>query len=126
LFALAGLHAAWGAGSAWPMADRRALADAVIGGDDVPPPLACYAVSGALTTAGLLVAGWPRRHPLLRRVGVGGVVAVLAGRGALGIAGRTSIVSPRSTSRSFARRDRRIYSPLCLALAVLAGQSLRS
>lgn len=57
LFGLAGLHAAWGAGLAWPMPDRRALADAVIGTGEVPGPAACLAVSGALAAAGTLVAG---------------------------------------------------------------------
>jgi hypothetical protein len=125
LFALAGLHVAWGAGSCWPLPDREALADAVIGGDVVPSPVACYLVGGALTTAGLLVAGRPRRHRSLRRLGVVGVVAVLAGRGVLGLTGRTSLVSPTSTSARFARLDLRVYSPLCLTLASLASLSLR-
>jgi Protein of unknown function (DUF3995) len=121
LLVLAALHAAWGAGSAWPMADRQALADAVIGAQQVPPPAACFAVSAALASAGALVAGLPRRRPVLRRIGVAGVVAVLAGRGALGMAGRTYLVSPGSTSARFARLDRRVYSPACLALAGLSA-----
>ena len=123
LFGLAALHAAWGAGSAWPFADRSTLADAVIGAAQVPPPAACFAVSGALATAGTLVAGWPRDRPSIRRAGVGGVVVVLAGRGALGLAGRTQLVSHSSVSARFTRLDRRIYSPLCLALAALSALS---
>ena len=94
LFALAGLHAAWGAGSAWPFPSRRELADAVIGTSEVPAPAACFAVSGALAAAGALVAGWPRGQPALRRIGVAGVVGVLAGRGGLGLSGQTRLVSP--------------------------------
>ena len=125
LFALAGLHAAWGAGSAWPLPDREALADAVIGAAEVPPPAACFAVSGALAAAGALVAGWPGgSRPAIRRLGTAAVVGVLAGRGALGLAGRTRLVSPTSTSARFARLDRRVYSPLCLALAGLSALSL--
>jgi hypothetical protein len=125
LFALAGLHAAWGAGSAWPLPDRDALADAVIGAAEVPSPAACFAVSGALAAAGALVAGWPGgSRPAVRRLGTGTVVAVLAGRGALGLAGRIRLVSPASTSARFARLDRRVYSPLCLALAGLSALSL--
>src|SRR5258708_11484872 len=71
LFALPGRHAAWGAGSAWPFSDRSALADAVIGTQDVPGPAACLAVSGALACAGALVAGWPSRRPVVRPAGVG-------------------------------------------------------
>ncbi|MGH3123176.1 MAG: DUF3995 domain-containing protein, partial [Streptosporangiaceae bacterium] len=117
LFALGGLHAAWGAGSAWPFPDRRSLADAVIGTAEVPGPAACFAVSGALGAAGALVAGWPRGRPVLRRLGVAGAAGVLAGRGALGLAGQTRLVSPASLSERFSRLDRRVYSPLCLALA---------
>jgi hypothetical protein len=71
LLAVAGLHAAWGAGRAWPFRDR----------------------------------------------------AVLAGRGALGLAGRTALVAPGSVSARFTRLDRRVYSPACLALAGLAAVS---
>ncbi len=117
LFALAGLHAAWGAGSAWPFPGRPELADAVIGTAEVPGPAACFAVSGALAAAGALVAGWPPGRPVLRRLGVAGAAGVLAGRGALGLSGQTRLVSPASLSETFSRLDRRVYSPLCLALA---------
>jgi len=105
------------------MPDRRALADAVIGAERVPPPAACLAVSAALAAASTLVAGLPRRRPALRRLGVGAVVAVLAGRGALGLAGRTALVSPGSTSPRFLHLDRRVYSPACLVLAGLSALS---
>jgi hypothetical protein len=125
LLAAAGLHAAWGAGSAWPFRDRAALADAVIGAAEVPGPAACLAVSGALGVAGALAAGWPARHPAVRRAGVSVVAAVLAGRGGLGLAGQTRLVSPASVSARFTRLDRRVYSPLCLTRAGLAALSLR-
>jgi hypothetical protein len=125
LLALSALHAAWGAGSAWPFGDRAALADAVIGASDVPGPAACFAVSGALATASALIAGLPAGKPRLRRIGAGGVVAVLAVRGGLGLTGRTRLVSPSSSqSGRFARLDRRVYSPLCLALAGLSALSV--
>ncbi len=123
LFALAALHAAWGTGSAWPFPSRRELADAVIGTAEVPTPAACFAVSGALAAAGALVAGWPRNRPVLRRIGVAGAVGVLAGRGALGLSGQTRLVSPASLSERFSRLDRRVYSPLCLALASASASS---
>jgi hypothetical protein len=123
LLALAGLHAAWGAGAAWPFRDRADLADAVIGAREVPGPAACFAVSGALTAAGALVGGFPAGRPAVRRVGVAGVTAVLAGRGALGLAGRTRLISPAAVSPRFTRLDRRVYSPLCLTLAALAALS---
>ena len=124
LLGLAGLHAAWGAGSSWPFRDRRALADAVAGTTEVPGPAACFAVGGALAAAGALVAGWPAGRPLLRGTGVAGVVGVLAARGTLGLAGRTQLVSPASSSARFTRLDRLVYSPLCLSLAALSALSL--
>jgi hypothetical protein len=123
LLAAAGLHAAWGMGSAWPFPNRAALADAVIGATEMPAPRACFAVSGALGAAGALTAGWPAGHPGLRRAGIGVVAAVLAGRGALGLAGQTPLVSPVSVSERFTRLDRRVYSPLCLALAAMSALS---
>lgn len=119
LAGLAVTHAAWAAGSSWPFADRADLADAVIGAPDVPGPAACLAVSGALAAAAAIVGGASRLHPALGRAGRAGVAAVLAVRGGLGLAGRTSLVSPASQSERFIRLDRRVYSPACLALAVL-------
>ena len=124
LFTLAAMHVAWGAGSAWPFPDRSALADAVVGAEHVPGPASCFTVGTALAVAGALTAGWPARHPLLRRLGACGAAGVLAGRGVLGLAGRTRLVSPTSVSENFVRLDRRLYSPLCLALAGLSALSV--
>jgi hypothetical protein len=117
LFAVAALHAAWGAGKSFPFRDREHLADAVVGTAAVPPAPGCYAVAGALTAAAALVQGFPAGRPTLRRVGLLGVAVVLGGRGVLGLTGRTDLVSPASTSARFRRLDRNLYSPLCLALA---------
>jgi len=121
LLGLAGLHVAWGLGSTWPLADHAAFADAVVGRREVPSSVASFAVASALGTASALAAGRPRRATTLRRLGVGGVVATLALRGALGVAGRTDLVSPGSASPRFRALDRRLYGPLCLALAALSG-----
>ncbi len=76
------------------------------------------ATTGLLTIGALQVLGatgspWP----LSSRQELSDAVAR---RGALGLAGRTDIVSPGSVSERFRRLDRRCYSPLCLALAALA------
>ena len=126
LLAIAGLHVAWAAGSSWPMGDRRILTDSVVGGpsDEPPSPAACLAVAGLLSTAAALVLGRPRGVPLVSRLGSSGVVAVLTTRGAVGLAGRTDLLSPGSVSERFRRMDRRAYSPLCLALAALAAPAV--
>jgi len=89
----------------------------------VPAARACFAVAALLATGAALVAGRPRGRPVLRRTGAGGVAAVLATRGAVGIAGRTDLVSPGSTSPRFRALDRRWYSPLCLLVAAGAASS---
>ena len=126
LFALAGLHVLWGRGSSLPFSDPDELADAVIGRRSVPSAEACFAVAGALTVAAALVADVPRLPRGLQHLGVTGVGAVLAARAGLGFAGRTDAVSPGSISTRFRRLDRRVYSPLCLALAAGAIASRRS
>jgi hypothetical protein len=125
LLGIGALHVAWGAGSSWPLPDRAALAEYVVGSarTDVPGAWASYGVAGALGAAGVIVSGRPRRFDSVRRVGVAGVVAVLAGRGVLGLTGRTHLVSPLSTGRRFRELDRRVYAPLCLTLAGLTALS---
>lgn len=119
LAALAVLHATWGSGSTWPASDKRALTARTIGSQRFPGRSACFVVAGLLTAAAALVSGHPRRVPNVSRAGSVGV-AVLTVRGLLGLAGRTDLVSPGSAGAPFRRLDRRLYSPLCLALAGLA------
>jgi hypothetical protein len=121
------LHVLWGNGSTWPMASRADLSDAVLGSSGLTSrnsACACYVMGGALGTAAALVAGGPERLERPRRVAVTGIAAALAGRGLLGLAGRTDLVSPVSTGERFRRLDRRVYAPLCLTLAGLVALSL--
>lgn len=128
LTGLAGLHCVWATGSPWPMATSEALNAKVVGRGDgpPPPPAACLAVAALLAAAAGLVDGHPRRWPGVSRLGSTGVVAVLTVRGAFGMAGRTDLLVPGSTSPVFRARDRRIYSPICLALALFSAPSIRS
>ena len=125
LAVLAALHVAWGRGSSFPFSGHDDLSDAVVGRANVPPPGACYAVAGALTVAAALVADMPRLPRAVQHLGVTGVALVLATRAGLGFAGRTDMASPGSVSTRFRRLDRRVYSPLCLALAAGAFSSRR-
>ena len=125
LAGIAALHALWGSGSTLPFAGREQFNDTVIGGRATPSPAACYGVAGLLAAASALVGGLPRPESRLRRAGVCTVAAVLGARAALGFSGRTELVSRGSSSEHFREIDRRIYSPLCLALAIGAASSLR-
>lgn len=111
------LHVAWGLGSSFPFRDRAALADTVVGSDAVPGRRASLAVAGLLGLAAGLVADLLPVPPTLRRVGVVGVASVLATRAAFGFAGRTERLVAGSNSPRFVTADRRVFSPLCAALA---------
>jgi len=125
LAGLAGLHSVWGFGSTWPLPDRASFVRNVIGGHEMPPPAACFAVAGALALGASFVAGRPQQPSWLRRLGATGVVGVLSARGTLGLLGRTDVVSPGATSPSFRHLDRRYYSPLCLVIAALSAPAIR-
>lgn len=125
LLAIGALHLSWGRGSTFPFSERDDLNESVIGRSTTPSPGACHAVAGALTVAAALVADVPRLPRSLQRLGVSGVALVLASRAALGFAGRTDLASPGSVSSRFRRLDRRLYSPLCLALAAGAFSARR-
>lgn len=124
LAGIAAIHVAWGTGSSWPFPNATVLADTVVGSHGVPPPRACFAVAGALVAAAALVGGVPASSPRVRKLGQAGAASVLAARAGLGFAGRTDMAVRGSASPQFRRWDRRLYSPLCLALAVGAAHSL--
>jgi hypothetical protein len=125
LFGIAGIHGAWGCGSSFPFATTTELTDAVVGNDVVPSPSACYAVAGLLAVSAGAVAGWPSPTHPLRRTVVLGTATVLATRAGFGLAGRTDALVPGIASARFRRNDRRVFAPLCAALAAGALMSLR-
>jgi len=121
LTALGVLHVLWGRGSTVPFRSRHELNDHVIGQQVTPSPAACYAVAGLLATAAVGVEGSARTGCGPARASAAGCSIVLATRAALGFSGRTDLAVPGSTSETFRRNDRRIFSPLCAALAVGAA-----
>jgi Protein of unknown function (DUF3995) len=126
MIGIAGVHVAWGRGSSFPFPTVAEMHDAVIGRRVQPSPASCDAVAGLLVAAAAVTAGLPTGRSRLRRVAAVGVAAVLTTRGGFGLAGRTDMLVPGSTSTRFRRLDRRIYAPLCLALAAGAAMSLRA
>jgi hypothetical protein len=126
--ALAGaaiVHVGWGLRVNLPGVDPEQLADAVVGSATIPGPGACFAVAAALGTASALVGGVPARSPRLRTLGQLGVAGALGGRGLIGLMGRTDLVAPGPPSERFRTWDRRLYTPLCLALSAGALRALR-
>lgn len=121
--AIAGLHVAWGRGSTVPFRTRFELNDVVIGRQATPSPPACFAVAGALGVASASVAAAGAGRGGLVRLMSAGTGLVLAVRAAAGFAGRTDALVPGSTSERFRRADRRLFSPLCLGLALAAARA---
>jgi Protein of unknown function (DUF3995) len=87
LSGLAVLHALWATGSSWPLRSRAEYTEIVTGNGEFPSPRACLAVAVLLGTGAVFVSGHPQAPPGLQRAGAVGVTAVLATRGALGLAG---------------------------------------
>ena len=123
LAGIGALHVAWALGSSFPFRDRAALADTVVGNDAVPGRGASLAVAGLLGVAAGLVADVLPVAPRFRRVGVVGVASVLATRAAFGFAGSTERLVAGSNSPRFVTADRRVFAPLCAALAAGAAVS---
>jgi hypothetical protein len=125
LASIAAVHVAWGQGSSFPFSDRETLADSVAGSSAIARPRDSYIVAGLLTCAAGLVADVLPIGTTARRAGVLGVALVLAGRGALGVAGRTGSIVSWTPSAHFTELDRRYYGPLCILLAGGALLSVR-
>lgn len=120
LGALSLLHLLWATGSSWPCRDRADLTDSVVGRrGSFPSAGACVAVAGALAVAGGAVAREGRSPGAGSRLLARACAGMFLLRGLLGLAGRTDLVSPGSSSPRFRSLDRRFYGPLCLALALL-------
>jgi hypothetical protein len=119
LLTVALAHLLWSFGSRWPIQDPKLLAATVIGreGVDRVPRLSAFGVM-LLALAGAVVG------TSLADLDSGGLPLTLAGlgfgllfllRGALGY---TSGWRARHPREPFAALDRKIYSPLCLVVAV--------
>jgi hypothetical protein len=121
LAALALVHAYWGAGGYWPAATAHDLALTVVGAPGIrrmPPPTSCFAVAVVL----MAVAIWPlgasgviplRLAPRLMQLAGAGIILVFLLRG---IAPYFSAWRRIWPEQPFARLDRHVYGPLCLAL----------
>lgn len=117
LGSISALHVLWGRGSTFPFRSVHDLNDQVIGQQVSPSPSACYTVAGLLAIAAGAIDRTARGSRLARPLAIG-CGAVLAVRAGLGFGGRTHLAVPGSTSPAFRRNDRRLFAPLCAALAL--------
>lgn len=126
LAAVALLHAYWALGGLWPGKDEADLVRHVIGEPRrtrMPPAWLTWSVVAAilvaavwpLFAAGLVPAPIPSALVLAVAALIGIVFLVR------GIAGYTPAWRRGHAAEPFARRDRRLFSPLCLLLAAGYG-----
>lgn len=125
LLAIAGLHVYWAAGGPWPGRDAASLNALVVGNRpgagpvSMPPRLATIGVAiglgcialGALAARDLIALPLPGTVRVLTWVAAG----VLALRGVGGFF--DARLRPHTVDLPYGRLNRRIYSPLCVALA---------
>lgn len=123
--AIAALHGYWALGGLWPGRDEESLALLVVGGQPgmrmpgraatwVVVLLLLLAAATVLATGGLVIV------PVAERLVRGGAflgAGVLLLRGILGFF--FTWIRPASAASPFARLNVLLYSPLCLALALL-------
>jgi len=122
LLAAAAVHLWWAAGRVWPAPDAGTLARAVVGPTQQAMPGAgpCAAVAALLVVAAAVMTvraglvGWPGPAWVVT-LGTWAVVGVLLLRGGIGLV--TSLAAGRAAT--YHRLDVAVYSPLCLAIALL-------
>jgi hypothetical protein len=119
----AGLHGLWAAGSTWPAVTADELADLVVGRRPMPGPVACAAVTGALTVAAVATATASRGRPGRLARPSRAVAAIVSGSLlARGMGGMVAeVVGIGEATPAFRRWNRRLYNPLCIALALLVA-----
>lgn len=120
LFAVSLAHFLWSIGRTWPIRDEKLLAQTVVGFKDIermPPRLASLAVSIATLAAGIFALALADHDSGGIWLNLGGfaLAAVFLARGVLGF---TAWWAQRTPEPNFRLNDRRVYSPLCLALGL--------
>lgn len=118
------IHGFWAAGGNWPARSRDGLADLVYGSQPFPSTAATSLVAASLAAATGVVAVRSRptkgasrwRDYAAWQYDARTVAAVLATRGVAGLV--ASGLSLGHWTAQYRRWDLRLYSPLCLGLAV--------
>ena len=120
LFAVSLAHFLWSMGRTWPIRNEKLLAQTVVGFKDIermPPRLASFAVSVATIAAGIYALALADHDSGGIWLNLGGVAlaAVFLARGIVGYTAWWANLTPEP---NFRLNDRRVYSPLCIALGL--------
>lgn len=111
-------HLAWSFGLTWPIREEKLLAQTVVGRagiERMPPRWASFAVSVLTLTAGIMALALADHTSGGRTLTLLALplAAIFLARGALGYTARWAALTPEPNFRA---NDRRVYSPLCLAI----------
>lgn len=120
LFAVSIAHFLWALGRTWPIRDEKLLARTVVGFRDVermPPRLFLLAMAVGALAAGVLALALADHDSGGAALSLAGLAlaAIFLVRGVLGYTAWWKKLTPEP---NFRLNDRRVYSPLCLLLAL--------
>lgn len=118
LLAVSFAHFLWSLGRTWPIRDEKLLAQTVVGTPGIermPPRLASFGVALVALAAALIAAALADHDSGGAGLTLLGIpfAAVFLARG---IIGYTPWFIAKTPHPNFRLNDRRVYSPLCLAL----------
>lgn len=120
LFAVSLAHFLWSIGRTWPIRNEKLLAQTVVGFKDIermPPRLASLAISIATLAAAVYALALADHDSGGIWLDLGGL-ALAAVFLARGIVAFTAWWAEKTPEPNFRLNDRRVYSPLCLALGL--------
>jgi hypothetical protein len=120
LFAVSLAHFLWSMGRTWPIRSEKLLAQTVVGFKDIermPPRLASFAIALATFAAGIYALALADHDSGGIWLNLGGfaLAAVFLARGIVGFTDWWTKLTPEP---NFRLNDRRVYSPLCIALGL--------
>ncbi len=119
LLAISIVHLMWAFGSTYPVKSEKALAKTVAGFkgiEKMPPRLASFAVSVGTLFTGIWALSMADPAPSATLT-IGGAILslIFLGRGVFGYTKKWQALTPEEPFRSM---DKKIYSPLCIALGL--------
>lgn len=122
LTAVGVVHAVWAVGSPWPMENRQELAEAVVGGRDLPDANATAVVATSALIGGVVAGGafGEGALPVALRRSAG---VLLLARAAFGGEAALALLGLQKAGKRFVELDNRWYRPFCavLGFALLVG-----
>lgn len=117
LLAIGAVHLLWAFGSTWPVKDQQTLARTVVGTENIekmPPRFITACIAIGILSAGVWALSMADPLPN-ETLTMGGLMFTLVflGRGIIGLTPKWRRLTPEEPFASF---DKKVYTPLCLAI----------